>query len=472
MNITYNGIGTSRELFTFCDVPNILKLEENITGSKGVFTFTVLSAFQSSVTGDSQYYITFLDETITNVMNPKEARNKRFYVANNVNSIAASLAQAFRNCSSLSAQFNIEHNSNTVVLRGKSLGQKWTNVAHYLDTNIPGGFISAGGTDGSASPSAVFMSKVLVDIFGGGNYITTLEKTFYNDECAFDVSPVLSTFTDFGKTKPYMFKISTISENGNYNYRGTVSGVTSYGYQANQSDNFKFADENALLLNTNRSQLRYVYGDTIPFSLLIPGESVAVTYSIKNAAKQVIYSNTETVSAASNGLIKDTEFTIPQNVYTLASWVDIGANNKVVRFKVIKPLKATEYYQRIYWRNEYGGIEFFDFTGSKSESDSVDIETYEKSIFDMYENREYEIKKIYSNDYKKQVRLTSHLLEAEGRYFANSLMRSKKVWTIINKNATSEKMHYIIPKSIDVQEDGTYNNIYTVTLTYEYSQLS
>lgn len=472
MNITYNGIGTSRRLFTLCDVPNILKLEENITGSKGTFTFTVLSAFQSSVTGDSQYYITFLDETITNVMNPKEARNKRFYVASNTSSIAASIAQAFRNCSSLAAQFNIEHNSNTVVLRGKSLGQKWTNVAHYLDTNIPGSYISASGTDGSASPSAVFMSKVLVDVFGGGSYITTLEKTFYNDECAFDVSPVLSTFTEFGITKPYMFKISTISEAGNYSSRGTVSGVTAYGYQANQSDNFKFADENALLLNTNRSQLRYVYGNTIPFSLLIPTGSTSVSYSIKNAAKLEIYSNTETVSAANTGLIKDTEFTIPQSVYTLASWVDITVGSKTARFKVVKPLKATEYYQRVYWRNEYGGIEFFDFTGARSESDSVDIETYEKSIFDMYENSEYEIKKIYSNDYKKQVKLTSHLLEAEGRYFANSLMRSKKVWTIINKNTTSEKLHYIIPKSIDVQEDGTYNDIYTVTLTYEYSQLS
>ena len=77
------------------------------------------------------------------------------------------------------------------------------------------------------------------------------------------------------------------------------------------------------------------------------------------------------------------------------------------------------------------------------------------------------MKKIYSNDYKKQVKLTSHLLEADGRWFANSLMRSKKVWTVING-----KTHYIIPKNISVDEDGTYNNIYTVELTYEYSQLS
>ena len=134
---------------------------------------------------------------------------------------------------------------------------------------------------------------------------------------------------------------------------------------------------------------------------------------------------------------------------------------------MIKPLKATEYYQRILWRNEYGGIEFFDFTAKRSETDSVDIETYEKNIFDFYTNPSYELKKIYKNDAKKQVKVASHLLESDGRWFANSLMRSKKVWTRINN-----KTHYIIPKNIDVQEDGTYNNIYTVELTYEYSQLS
>lgn len=472
MNITYNGLSSSNTLLTFSEVPNILKLSENITGRKGIYNFIVNEAFQSSVTGDSQYYITFLDETITNVMNPKNARNKKFYIANDIPSTAASIAQALRCCPSIAAVFNIEHSDNEVELQAKTLGQKWTNVAHYLDTNISSSYMTMYGTDGTASPSDVYMSKVLVDVFNGNTYLTTLEKTFYNDECSFNMSPVLSTFTEFGKSKTYKFDVSTIGENGTYTLRGSLSGVISYGYEANQSDRYKIINGDTLLLNTNRNQLRYVYGNRIDYSLLITGSSASVSYVIKNAAKSQIYSDTVTVSAGSNGLITDTYFTIPSNVYTLASWVEITVGSVTAKFKVIKPLKATEYYQRVYWRNEYGGIEFFDFTGSKRESDSVDIETYEKNIFDMYENSEYEFKKIYSNDYKKQVKLTSHLLEAEGRYFANSLMRSKSVWTIINKDTLSEKKHFIIPKAIDVQEDGTYNNIYTVSLTYEYSQLS
>jgi hypothetical protein len=134
------------------------------------------------------------------------------------------------------------------------------------------------------------------------------------------------------------------------------------------------------------------------------------------------------------------------------------------RFNVIKPLKATEYFQRVQWRNEYGGISFFDFTGARSETDNVDIETYEKNIFDYHDIDAFERKRIYRNDYKKSVKLTSHLMEEDGKWIFNSLMKSKKVWTTVNG-----KVYYIIPKNIEVNEDQNYNNIYTATLTYEYS---
>ena len=137
------------------------------------------------------------------------------------------------------------------------------------------------------------------------------------------------------------------------------------------------------------------------------------------------------------------------------------------RFNVIKPLKAADDYQRVFWRNEYGGISFFDFTGARSESDGIEVETYEKNIYDYYENDAYERKKIYSQRITKSVKLTSHLMAEDGRWEFNSLMRSKQLWTVING-----KTHYIIPKSVEVNEDQNYDNIFTATLTYEYSDLS
>lgn len=465
MDITYNGIySPSENILTFSEVPNILSISENISGTKGVFTFSFQGNLRSTVTSNGQYYVTFLDETVTNVMSAADAKNKRFFISQDTTATAASFARALRNCSSLAAQFNIIHNAYQVTIEAKTIGRIWTNYPNYLETNISSQYLVINGQDGTAY-SDLFGSKIQIDVFTGettSDYVTTLEKNFYGNECAFNMSPVLATFAEYGTTQKYRLHLGIISESGSYRTPDNVFGNVTPGYQANQSDRYMYLSSPNILLNKNRNQIRYVYGQTIPFTIIGSG-STNITYTVKSSSLTTLTSTTESVIAS----FTDHEYTIPTSLYSNASYIDITMNNTTWRFKVIKPLKATEYYQRILWRNEYGGIEFFDFTGKRSETDSVDIETYEKNIFDFYTNPSYELKKIYKNDAKKQVKVASHLLDADGRWFANSLMRSKKVWTRINN-----KTHYIIPKNIDVQEDGTYNNIYTVELTYEYSQLS
>lgn len=465
MDITYNGLYTpSSSILTFSEVPNILSISENISGTKGVFTFSFYGNLRSIVTSNGQYHVTFLDETVTNVMSAADANNKRFFISQDTTATAASFARALRNCSSLAAQFNVIHNTNQVTIEAKTIGQIWTNYPNYLETNIPSQYFVANGQDGTAY-SDLFGSKIQIDVFTGNStneYLTTLEKNFYGNECAFDMSPVLATFAEYGTTKKYRLHLGIISKSGSYYTPDNVFGNVTPGYQANQSDRYMYLSSPTILLNRNRNEVRYTYGQTIPFTVIGSG-STTISYVVKDSSLTTLTSATETLTVS----FTDHEYTIPLSVYSDASYVDITMNNTTWRFKVIKPLKATEYYQRILWRNEYGGIEFFDFTSTRSESDNIDIESYEKNIFDFYTNPEYELKKIYSNKVNKQVKITSHLLEADGRWFANSLIRSKKVWTKINN-----KTHYIIPKNVEVQEDGTYNNIYTVTLTYEYSQLS
>ena len=474
--IYYNNVSSPSNMLTFTDIPNILKVSQPISGSKAVFYFDFEGNLQQSVTADSQYYVTFLGETVSNVMNPRDAKNKRFYISGDKDGTALSFARALRNCGSIAADFNIIHNGKTVTLYAKTIGQKWSNMAHYIQRNIPTDKLTTHGVDGNAS-SAFLGGKIDVNIFSAGTYsndayVTTLEKNFYGDECAFDMSPVLATFSDFGKTTPYLLSLDLIREDGEWQALGSVTGNTTIGYHANQSDKYKYAQGAQMLLNKNRgtngTMILYTYNNVIPYSVLCGidtgGWNVAV--SVKDSAFNEVYSYASTSRRTSSNMIIDTSATIPQTAMTSGYYVDITIGTQTTRFNIIKPLKATEYYQRILWRNEYGGISFFDFTGSRSESDSVDIETYEKNIFDYHDNNEFERKMIYKNDYKKTVSLTSHLLEEDGKWIFNSLMRSKKVWTTING-----KIYYIIPKSIDVQEDQTYNNIYTVKLTYEYSDI-
>ena len=473
MNITLNGLSNPSSLLTFTDVHNILKVSENISGTKAHFVFEFLGDLASTVTSDGQYYVTFLGETVSNVMSPSNSNNKRFYI-NDIDTTAANFARALRNCGTLMAEFNIIHEGNMVTLLAKTIGQKWSNVSNYFTTNIPLANLNAQGTDGT-SYSSLFGAKVDVDVYSGAsynnsNYVTTLEKNFYGNECAFDVSPVLATFSEYGKTIPYSLALSLITADGEWIELNGVAANTTYGYLANQSDKYKYINSVQMLINTNRDQIRYVYGDTIPFSFLwadgVGGFTVTVEYL--DSAYNVIH--TATVQYRTSGYdshIVDTSISIPSEYSASTYYVDIIISNMTYRFNVIKPLKAADDYQRVFWRNEYGGVSFFDFTGARSESDGIEVETYEKNIYDYYENQAYERKKIYSQRITKSVKLTSHLMAEDGRWEFNSLMRSKQLWTVING-----KTHYIIPKSVEVNEDQNYDNIFTASLTYEYSDLS
>lgn len=472
MNITLNGLSNPTSLLTFTDVHNILKVSENISGTKAQIVFQFTGDLRSQVTSDNQFYVTILGETVSNVISPSNSINKHFYISD-IDTTAANFARALRNCGSLMAEFNIIHDGNMVTLLAKTIGSKWSGI-NVIDTNIPAANLDKQATAGTAY-SILHGGKVDVDVYSGAssnlnNYVTTLEKNFYGNECAFDISPVLTTFSQYGKTIPYSLAVSVIGKDGEYYVQNGATGNTTYGYLANQSDKYKYINNVQMLINTNRDQVRYVYGNTIPFSFLwgdgVGGFTVTIEYL--DSAYNVIH--TATVQYRTSGYdshIVDTSISIPEELSASTYYVDIVIGNITYRFNVIKPLKAADDYQRVFWRNEYGGVSFFDFTGARSETDGVEIETYEKNIYDYYENPAFERKKIYSQDITKTVKLTSHLMEENGKWEFNSLMRSKLLWTIING-----KTHYIIPKQMEVQEDNNYDNIYTATLTYEYSDLS
>lgn len=481
MTITYNNQTdyNSVNYLTLTEIPNILKVEEDIQGTRSNFEIDLEGNLQATVSGDGQYYITLLGETITSVMSPSNAKNKRFYVSADEDSTAFSMCQAFRNCSSLVANFNIIHGGSSIYFIAKTLGSLF-NQSGYFKTNISNQYITTSVQNGSVN-SDLYNGKITVDVYKEStahtNYITSLEKNYYGDECAFDVSPVLATFSEYGKTVPYIFNINMVKGNGRYQgdwqFLGSVSGYTTIGYHANQSDKMLTMEGVQMLMHNVREGkplIRYVYGDTIPYSVLIGTNVGGWSYSVsyKDSAFNELYNTgTQTDRRYENSYIVDRGITIPSFVKSTAYYVDITLGTETYRFNVIKPLKATEYYQRVEWRNEYGGISFFDFTGARTETDNVDIETYEKNVFDYHQNdSEFERKKIYKNEYEKTVKLTSHLMEEQGRWIFNSLMLSKKVWTY-----TNGKKYFIIPKSIEVNEDTNYNGIYKATLTYTYSDI-
>ena len=162
--------------------------------------------------------------------------------------------------------------------------------------------------------------------------------------------------------------------------------------------------------------------------------------------------------------MKDVEIKLDAEYFNQAFYIDVFYNeDNSFRYTVIKPIKAAEDVQRVYWRNSYGGVSFFDFTGQRSETRDVEIETYEKSIFDYYETTENVQKKVYSNEVEYEVTLKSHLMEESAKYLFNDILQSTKVWTVVNGET-----YDIILNSVSVDE--VQNGVWEATLKYNYSQ--
>lgn len=489
MNLLFNGAVRNQPLITFTDVHNIIQVKENVSGTKASLKLCVQGNWKASVSAESQYYFTIFGETITNTMSPSLATNKKFYIAEDKSDTAISIARALRNCSSLSAQYLISTGTtniggDTVIITSKTIGYK--NFANSIDRNIPSTYLLVGTvSNGSADENYgnYFNSKIDVEIYKGvesvNNYVTTLEKNFYNNECSFDVTPVIATMVEPTREnqaiKPYKMKVNKLASDGSYDELGIVNAYVTYGYLANQSQRYLPLQEITVLSNsktTDRGGLLYLYDKYVDFSVLLSdtatGFPLTVAY-LDNAMNRIDTIVRLIPITVPQVTIRDFHLDLNSNLLAQSTYIEVYVNSETpqLRYQVIKPLKATENNQRVYWRNEYGGISFFDFTGQHTESDSIDIETFEKNIFDYYDTNEFERKKVYSNKVEKTVKLKTHLMEKDGIYIFNSLIRTKKAWTVVN-----DKVHYIIPKNVEVNEDQSYNDIYTATFTYTYSELS
>lgn len=473
-NITYNNLGSPTNLITFTDIPNILKVEDSSGGTYATFTFMVVQSFKTQTTSDGQWWITFLGETTTNVLDPKGAINKNFLVADTAIATAASITRALRNCPGIIANFNVEQDGSSVILTAKAVGQVWTNIEGYINTNVPNTYITMTGVDGSAD-SDLNGAQISVDVYTQGNYITTLTKNWYGGEAAFNMSPVLTTISEYGMVVPYSFSISSL-KGGNYALLGTVTdNYSSIGYMVNQGYKYLTMDGMVVAQNFSRGENRgvdnnsilYLYQPQIDVSIYT-GNNGGFSYSIDylDSAFNTITSYTSTMRCSSYTLM-DLMFLLNHAGYAFfqqAFYIDLTLGTIKIRYNVIKPLKATEYSQRILWRNSYGGISFFDFTGQRSETRDLDLMTYQKNIFDYYTDPMNSLEKPYDNEVKYTVTLKSHLFEHDGKYTFNDLIQSAQVWTEIN----GEKYEIIID-SVSVDETDR-NDIYEATVKYHYSQ--
>lgn len=473
MNIKYNNIEGAGNLITFNDIPNILKVSDESGGTYATISFFFNIPLQSYLLlEDGLWYITIMGETITNVTDPSRAINKNFYIAPTNESTNASIVRALRNCPTIAANFNVDFSSSTVTLTAKAVGSLVDESS--FTTNISPVVCIATITDGT-SFSDLYGSQISVDVLSDGEYVTTLQKNFYNGEAAFNVTPVLNTFTEIGKAKPYTLSISS-TKNGIYSQIGAITtNYAAQGYMVNQGQKYLDNTYWQYAMNFYRGQARnpimnntilYIYKPTIPISFYrgnSGGGNITITY--RDSAYNEVYVDNQTWrNIYSSTKLIDMELQLQESIMRNCFYIDVAFGNDTIRFNVIKPLQMTEYCQRILWRNSYGGISFVDLTGQKTETRELNLQTYQKNIFDYYTDPVNELEKVYDNDVEYQVTLRSHLFEEDGKWVYNDLIQSPYVWTEIH----GEK-YAIILESVSVEETDN-NNIYQATVRYRYSQ--
>ncbi len=486
--ITYNG-GTQSQIqnyVTFTDFPNILRIEDNVSTFNAYIDLEVHATLKNVTTGDSQWYITLFGDTITNVMNPQNAVNKNFCVLSNGTSTAASIAKALRNCPNIAANFTVHTNSNTVTLEamdgGEILGQD------FYASNISSTYLEVDAEDGSGSE--LIGSQIGVDVYSDNVFITTLEKTFYGKSCEFNMTPVLTTLADYGKTVPYNFNVNLTTKEGEYSRIGYMSNnYITYGYLCNQGYGvIQLTNTPYLAQNVSRGESRgytnntrlYTYFPFVQFSFYMSGDTYQnFTVNYMDSAMNTIHSGTTIENILGTDInLHDVQINFDEPYFSQAFYIGISTNGFNLLYEVIKPLKAAEGAQRIYWRNSYGGISFIDLTGQRSETRSLENTTYSESIYDSvnetiraYKNGNvqnvpyYALNKVYNTKVDYKVTLKSHLFEEDGKWIYNDLVQSSKVWTEING-----KFYEIILDSVSVEEQNN-NGIYEATVVYRYSQI-
>ena len=489
-NIRLNGESNVNNVTCFSFAPTILEVSSNASGS-----YTTWQLFIGELTSmKSDMWVKVNDVTLNLVTNINDAKGYRFYMTPSSMStqrklMANSLMEALKRVPELVAGYDVympytgSEKQLQIMMKSKSYGN---NTPLTITTNIPS--IGINNIVGSAS-TEFKEGDLKIDIYkmtpalkyntssaSTGSYVTTLSKHTSNDaKVKFDLGSVFSSLTEEGEASQFGVYIYQTTNNSLTEIADYKSVYNVNGYLINQGGEFIPRFDNAkIALNAGRGENRnylnntilYVYENTIPLSVYVANNVNSIGYKIKYIGSDNVeiinVQQTVNVSKALN------HFTInlSDGYLAQAKYIDIeftSYNLGTLRFNVIKPVRATDECQRVYWYNSWGGVSFFDFTGNRTEERKVKTTTYQDSVLDYYDNDTNERDYIYDKQNEITVKLTTHNIHKDGQWHLFDLQQSRTAWTYVN----GEK-YRIIVSDLTINTTSV-TDIYTATIDYTYS---
>lgn len=499
MEITYNGMTDPKNTVSFTKIPNILKIKENNNGTPASATITISDL--TKVTTSKEYTLIINGVKLISTLSLINAAGNKFYLSNSNSDkviVAYKLVETLRSLNTLPLNYNITLAtasdgtlSPVITIIAKQNGMQFNlDIEGTLITN---NIATVSFTAGTSSSNLLkgLTNKVLVEVYqvdnptsqdkiGNttyqmGNYLTTLTKEAWGEEVSFDLSPLLSSITDYGTLSEINLYIY-IMNNDTLALAGIMKDIYfTTGYMVNQGVNYLPVPSIQLAQNVSRgstkSQLNntilYVYQPSIQFTLYVPFPSntaQVVNFQVNyinsaNVAIKSMFASAYLTNSMTSPVISLNQTLLNQSFYINIVIPDVGT----LRYNVIKPLKATDEIQRIYWTNSYGGISFFDFTGARTETRKTKVDYYQQNLFDYYDKGTAQLNKVYNKDVTITVSLSTHSIEKDGTWQFFDLQNSSNAWTYVNG-----KKYFITITDLKITESQV-NDIYTATVEYEYS---
>lgn len=508
MELTYNGRISKDSMITYSDVPNIITFDNtSSTGSCNEIEFRLgsVGTFDNSKT----YTITFDGHTIQGTKDKNKIGGLYYFLPTDSfddrQYSAVTIVNAFNNIPAIQSNYKVHlvWNMNTMT---PTASIKFTAREKYMEMptyscNWPSGYYAFGATN-IGRPGDVMLDGeshiVNVDVWTYNyddaffdteieptefKYVTSLQKTYYGKPVSFDLSPVLTALLEkqndmklyLATMSCYSGGILKYSANTGYHYHTN-------GYECNFSDPYLMADKRAprFAMNYKRGKgqggssnntVLYVYFPWIDFSLYSPydgNRELNVAY-YKPSGELSYDDMIEADEVIENSSLIECKLWLDDGASDENSYVDLmlDQTGESIRFKFIKPGKGSDIDNatRILWYNEYNGISFFDFTGTRNEKRKIKTTTYEQSELDFYTKNDREKTNIYSKDLEIEVSHSTHYLEKDALYQLYSLQASRKAW--IEEDG---KRYYINVTALDVEEAENASHIFRATVTYTYSR--
>lgn len=505
-NVRINGRPQSDwdGMIMFTEIPNIVSYTNTDNGTKARMEIKLNSNFTPVKSGET---LTINGDTVVSTTDITQVGGRYFYGGANTQWFVPTLVNALRNCPNIVSNYDVRVGNDedgdidsVVVIEARTTGSKYNIVWDASDgmkafdrfTGMHISYTVINGTSSDELKNVNFAKLQLqlykytdfnrygnVDTYGEAisksEYVTTLEKTYYSNEVRFDISPVLSTIAEYGRLVYFRFSLTLFSSSSSHAFEELAVVHNMYvvhGYRCNASIPY-FTKRNVPCvlqefgngIDWANLDTLYVYKPSIDFSFVSTAETNTIQMTYLDSAYNPLFSS---ILSINNNKI-DNSISLTRRRLDEASYVRITLpdNRGNLIYNIIKGMNASKRCVRMNWRNEYGGISFFDYTGNQDEVLEIDSNEYEMSNLYYHDSNDREQIVVYNRDVTHKYTVKSHLISKSGTKIFESLAKSKRVW-IYNEETTENE--YIIIDDIKIDVVNDQDDIYEVTVTYHMSR--